>query len=57
MIAEIQVLGIFIYTVLITVGVDKKQLFTVWKIADKGDEKGRKNSCQLFCNGYGFAAL
>jgi len=35
-IAEIQVLDMFIYTMLITVGVDKKQLITVWKIADKG---------------------
>lgn len=47
----------FIYTMLITVGVDKKKLFTVWKIADKGYEKGYKNSRHLFCNGYGCAAL
>ena len=57
MIAEIQVLDMFIYTVLITVSVNKKQLFTVWKNADKGYEKGYKNSRHLFCNGYGCAAL
>ena len=57
MIAEIQALDLFIYTMFITVGVDKKKLFTVWKIADKGYEKGYKNSRHLFCNGYGCAAL